>query len=388
MPFAMVTSAHNRGLPLKVLEIHWAFAPTTGGVESHLADLARLLVHDGCEVTVLTGEPQPLHDGRYEIITTQRLNLERIRNGPSYDGSMASDFFELLAEVVSRKSIDIIHGHNLHHFDAGPALAIERLRRRHDIGVHHTFHETWPDVLQAQPVYRHWQGNYAVSRFVQRQCSEWIGFEPELMPLGVDTQLFHVDRPCFDNVGRAVVLHPARLLPWKGVDIALRMLRKLLDRGQDVCLAMTDTQRIVDWNSELHEYRARIMALIAELRLGDRVRFVQASYREMPRVYELADIVVYPTRAEEPLGLVPLEAMSCGRPVVASLSGGIAETVVDGRTGYVVPKDDVEALADRVDRLLRAPALARGLGTEGRRWVEEHFDGRRYAKALQQRFHR
>jgi glycosyltransferase involved in cell wall biosynthesis len=106
----------------------------------------------------------------------------------------------------------------------------------------------------------------------------------------------------------------------------------------------------------------------------------------MPQLYKAADVVVYPTVGEEPYGLVPLEAMSCARPVVASRSGGIAETVIDGITGYIVARGDVDAMADRVGRLLREPALARRLGNAGRRHVEQHFDARKYVGRLIDRY--
>jgi len=164
------------------------------------------------------------------------------------------------------------------------------------------------------------------------------------------------------------------------------MLRILVDRGQEAVLVITASQRIADWNRELADYRALILALVHELDLGSRIRFVDASYEEMPRLYADADVVVYPTIGEEPYGLVPLEAMSSGRPVVASLSGGIAETVVDGITGFTVARGDATELADRVGLLLSSPSLARRLATAGRKHVLKHFDADAYVAALLQHF--
>ena len=106
----------------------------------------------------------------------------------------------------------------------------------------------------------------------------------------------------------------------------------------------------------------------------------------MPGLYAAADIVVYPTVGEEPYGLVPVEAMSCARPVVASRSGGITETILDGVTGFIVPRNDIEALTDRVARLVTDRRLARRLGNSGRRHVEEHFNGRTYVRRLMHRY--
>jgi glycosyltransferase involved in cell wall biosynthesis len=231
-----------------------------------------------------------------------------------------------------------------------------------------------------------WHGNYAPSQFVRRKCEKLLGFTPELFPLAIDLSLFACGTARFDPKSTPIILHPARLLPWKGVHITVQMLRKLHNQGLASELVLTDTQRIADWNRELESYRADIIALIASLGLEKSVRFCRASYADMPQLYATADVVVYPTVGEEPYGLVPLEAMSCARPVVASRSGGIAETVIDGITGYVVARGDVDAMADRVCRLLRDPALARRLGKAGRRHVEQHFDARKYVGRLIDRY--
>src|SRR5262249_46374545 len=141
-----------------------------------------------------------------------------------------------------------------------------------------------------------------------------------------------------------------------------------------------------DWNDELVRYRAFIRTLIDELDLGSRIRLIGAAYADMPRLYADADVVIYPTIGEERYGLVPLEAMSCGRPIVASLSGGICETVVDGVTGFTVPPGDVAQLADRVGLLLSSPELARRTGLAGREHVMQGFDAAAYADTLLRRF--
>ena len=133
---------------------------------------------------------------------------------------------------------------------------------------------------------------------------------------------------------------------------------------------------------ELDKYRVEINELIVAKGLREQVEFISPRFDEMPALYNRADIVLYPTVADEPFGLVPLEAMSSERPIVASRCGGIAETVVDGVTGYTTDPGDVKALAARVVRLLRDPAAARAMGAAGRRHVRERFDLSAYGRAL------
>jgi glycosyltransferase involved in cell wall biosynthesis len=289
----------------------------------------------------------------------------------------------MLASVLADRDVTVVHGHDLHHFTPEPALVLSELRERLRFSLHHSFHETWPDVLADRPVYQSWDGNYAVSKFVQAGCARRIGFEPMLFPLAVDSEVFDTRRVAFSGHSTPVLLHPARLLPWKGVHFTLEMLALLKEQhGLQPRLLLTDTQRIADWDRELDSYRDRIQRLVVELDLADQVEFVRATYSDMPDLYDRADVVLYPTVADEPFGLVPLEAMSSRRPIVASLCGGIAETVVDGVTGFTVEPGDVSALTTRVAQLLEDPVAARVIGEAGRRHVQARFEIHDYVERL------
>jgi len=362
--------------------IHWAFPPTTGGVESHVADLARMLSLAGYSVTVITGESSPNRAPEYEIVTTRALNLEWLRSNPGDDDARFRYAFKELKQIICSRRLGLIHGHNLHHFADAPGLALEQLRRELSLRVYHTFHETWPDLLHRNPVYRNWNGNLAVSRFVQQQCHEQLGFRPTLLPLSIDLDRFHCSRLPFTSSAVTTIFHPARLLPWKGVHLSVKMAAHLRLRGYNVNLLLTDTQRIVDWNCELGAYRKTIEELVSRLDLREQVRFCTPCYAEMAALYNEADLVVYPTVGDEPYGLVPLEAMACGRPIVASRSGGIPETVVHSKTGYVVERDDLNSLTDAVAELLGDPQRAQLMGAAGRKHVENNFDAACYVAKL------
>ncbi len=365
--------------------VHWTWPPTTGGVETHIFDLAQFMVALGGRVTVFTGEPRPEQIEHGEVVHVPELELDRVRAEPSLRSPAAAGRYRAALEhALESRRVTVVHGHNLHHFSPGPALALDDLRVTRGLRLFHTFHETWPDVLASSPVYAGWDGNFAVSAHVQRQCGSLLGFVPMLGRLGVDTdRLKPVERP---TSGSVRVLHPARMLPWKGVHLSVAMLGLLRDRGIEAILVLTDTQRIADWNGELDAYRRQVVDLAMQLGVLERIEFVNPRIEDMPALYASADIVVYPTIGEEPYGLVPLEAMSCARPVVASRSGGISETVVDRVTGFLVERDDVVALADRVEALARDPGLRRRMGTAGRKLVEKEFDGRAYAAAMLARY--
>lgn len=104
--------------------------------------------------------------------------------------------------------------------------------------------------------------------------------------------------------------------------------------------------------------------------------------RDVEKFLAASDVVVQPSTWEEPLGRVPLEAMALGKPVVATAVGGIPEVVVDGVTGYLVPKGDPEALATRIIKLLSNSGLRRRFGEAGRRRICEQFNARNYASDI------
>lgn len=367
---------------LNVGLVHWAVPPTTGGVESHVADLALALTEFGCSVTIITGEPFPTPLTGVQIIYFPRLNLKHVLAEHLYSENLEISLEKEFSEVITQRQLQIVHGHNLHHFLAEPALVLDRLRQRLDFRLHHTFHETWPDVLHKHPIYRQWDANYAVSRFVQSECDRRIGFKPDLLPLGVDTKRFRAKQLTMTKRDEFVILHPARVLPWKGVHISVDMLAHLRKRGIKVRLIITDTQRIIDWNHHLVSYRQQILEQIKSKQLTDSVDFRSISYSDIHHLYEEADVIVYPTVGQEPYGLVPLEAMSMSRPIVGSRSGGITETIVEGKTGFLVEVGDSILLANRVEQLLKNPQLSQSMGQAGRQYILDNFDGREYSKHL------
>jgi glycosyltransferase involved in cell wall biosynthesis len=203
---------------------------------------------------------------------------------------------------------------------------------------------------------------------------------------GINVQTFapaNADPKWADKLGlrgRPVIIHPARMLPWKGVAYSVRAMREIVRQFPDALLIITDTEEIVDWIRELQGYKEEVVGLIRSLGLQEHIITQPFPYLELPWVYNYCDVVVYPTIGEEPFGLVPVEAMACGKPVVVSRSGGMVESVVDGQTGFIIEKRDAGALAEKVTLLLKDKALARKLGRAGRERAVEVFSRERMTR--------
>jgi D-inositol-3-phosphate glycosyltransferase len=205
---------------------------------------------------------------------------------------------------------------------------------------------------------------------------EHCGASPEqvsVVPCGVDTLRF---RPMKKERVRcklglpedeAVVLYVGRIEHLKGIDILIQAAARL---ETPVRLL------VVGGDSKDSERKETLVELASELGVEDRVTFLEAvPHADLPMYYNAADVCVVPSYYES-FGLVALESMACGVPVVASRVGGLRETVIDGRTGYLVPWRCPEPFAERLELLLSNEALRRKLGREARaaaerfRWSE------------------
>ena len=161
-----------------------------------------------------------------------------------------------------------------------------------------------------------------------------------------------------------MVVSAARLVGWKGIQVAIQAMAGLRKSGRCRSLLLGDG-----------EYRGRLEAQVRALGLEDIVTFVGAVSRaEIHRYYSLAAAGVFPSIGDEAFGISVVEAMACGVPVVATTSGGMPETVVDGETGFLVPPRDPGAIAGALAQLAADPARARGMGDKGRLRAVEHFD--------------
>nr|MBC8473838.1 glycosyltransferase family 4 protein [Candidatus Omnitrophota bacterium] len=94
---------------------------------------------------------------------------------------------------------------------------------------------------------------------------------------------------------------------------------------------------------------------------------------DMPKLYAVSDVCVYPSTASEPFGLTMLEALSSAKPMVVTETGGMPEIIKDGINGFVVPIRDFEALASRVIQLISNKELHDRLGYTGRQMVEQNY---------------
>jgi D-inositol-3-phosphate glycosyltransferase len=193
------------------------------------------------------------------------------------------------------------------------------------------------------------------------------------IPCGVDTDLFVPgDRAeARGRLGlddRPVLLWVGRLAPIKGLDTLLDAVARLRTTHVGVRLLIVGGD--ADEPSNGHE--ASLRQRIDRLGLNDAVRFIGPQPQSvLPLYYVASDVTVLPSYYES-FGMVALEAMACGSPVIASRVGGLVTTIRDGVTGFLVPDSDVAALGERIGNLLGDADLRWRIGREGVRWAAQH----------------
>jgi len=167
-----------------------------------------------------------------------------------------------------------------------------------------------------------------------------------------------------------VILTVGRLVSRKGHDLMILALPMVLKEHPDTCYLIVGSGPA----------KSAIEELSSQIGIRDRVIFLEnVEDANLPRIYNLCDLFVMPSRADlngcdvEGFGIVFLEANACGKPVIAGRSGGIADAVLEGRTGLLVSPDSPEALAEAVCRVLGNKEYAKRLGQQGRQRAVREF---------------
>ena len=204
---------------------------------------------------------------------------------------------------------------------------------------------------------------------VRREYPPAAGVPCPVLPYGVDVKAFHPGPAAARERYRLtpddrVVLTVQRLYPRKGV-------ATFLDAAALVLRDVPAARFVVVGDGP---ERPALERRAAELGLGARVTFTGAvPNAELPAVYAAADVFAFHT-LHEGLGIVLLEALASGCPVVTTAAGGTLDIVRDGETGLIVPPADAPAFARAVTRVLREPELAAALRGRARRSAETEFD--------------
>jgi glycosyltransferase involved in cell wall biosynthesis len=359
-----------------------------GGQNVHVAALASGLARRGHQVTVHTRQDRA---GVPSRVRADGYLVRRHLAGPPTDVpkddllQYVPALADRVREALSLDRPDVVHAHfwmsGLVSLQATAGTGIPVLQTFHALGSVKRREQGGADTSPASRI-DHERRLCRDVDLVVATCSDEIaelrllGLDPAratVIPCGVDTDLFHTGaRRDPDGPPRVLVL--GRLVARKGIGTAIEAVAQL--PGVELVVAGGPRPDALVADPMVAEMRL----LADRLGVGDRVRFVGSVEREqVPALVRDCDVVAA-VPWYEPFGIVPLEAMACGRPVVGTAVGGLLDTVVPGVTGELVPPRCPDALARALAGLLVDPARRAAYGVAARRRAVHLYDWRRVVR--------
>jgi glycosyltransferase involved in cell wall biosynthesis len=354
-----------------------------GGQNLHVAELSKALVAAGHDVTVYTR--QNARDQDPFVTTAQGYHVVHVPVGPPRPipkdellPHMAA-FTEFVDNHWRTAKPDVVHSH---FWMSGLVAAVAA--KRHGVPMTHTYHtlgivkRRHQGIADTSPSSR-----IGTERLIGRNATRIIATcadevnelsmmgvpkkRIEVVPSGVDCARFVPDGPKSAKKFAHRIVSVGRLVPRKGFAELVAVLPGLPDT-ELVIAGGPDRAGMAD-----DPEATRLRALAKRLGVARRVRLAgPVPHNRMPELLRSADVVAC-VPWYEPFGIVPLEAMACGVPVLATAVGGLTDTVVDGVTGVLVPPRRLGALTAALKSLLGDPVRRTFMGAAGRDRVESRY---------------
>jgi D-inositol-3-phosphate glycosyltransferase len=363
-----------------------------GGQNVHVAALSAALARLGAEVVVHTRRDDPALPPRVQA--APGVTVHHVDAGPAEpipkDELLPhmDEFAHRLRESFRADAPDVVHGHfwmsGLAALAAARPLGIPVVQTFHALGVVKRRHQGPRDTSPPTRLREETTVAREADRIVAT-CSDEV-FElvrmgadlrrVAVVPCGVDLELFRPEGPVAPRPSeRHRLLVVSRLVERKGIGNVITAMAELPEAELVVAGGPPAAELACD-----PEVR-RLTALAERLGVAGRVRLLgRVGRAELPALYRSADLVVC-VPWYEPFGIVPLEAMACGVPVVASAVGGLVDTVVDGVTGVHVPPRRPGLVAEAVAGLLADPERRAALGAAGARRARRRYGWDRIARS-------
>jgi len=341
------------------------------GAERHVFDLSGKLSKSGLKVEVINVLDKSKKSPKYKY----KKSIESIKKlGVKFHFVKAKNKFDIrpvkrIRDIINKIDPDIVHTH-MPYADMFGGMAAKLTGQAPVVSTrHHDYLTSWTDWLRFVSYYAvagiFLDALIAVSEHVASQAKSYEGWtesdvhvvhhgcRDQRIPRDTSRQevcsTHNIPESC------AIILSVGRLLKWKGHEYAVRALRHLSDANREIhwLIAGDGPQR------------DPLYSLASELGVSDSLHLL--GYRDdVPRLMSAADVFVHPSTTEA-FGIVLVEAMMQGTPIVGSRAGAVPEIVVNEDTGYLVEPADSKAISDAVYRLLEDPEEREEMGMAARK---------------------
>ena len=370
----------------------------TGGMNVYIRELSKELARQGIQVDIFTRSQQPTIPTVVDYQKGVRvIHLKAGCKSPSDKNHVwfhLPEFLHNMKQFIreEKSTYNLIHSHYWLSGWVGTALS-----SLYDIPLVHMFHtlgflkdEVTKPLgtaessirLKAEAQLLKNANHIVVSSNKEKDQMVRLGEVPpdkiSIVPCGVDTHLFKPSPPRkakrhLSLPDKRYILFAGRIDPIKGIDVLLKAIGIVKDHGDTadavrlLVIGGDGNHPLYPRNSEMH----KLKQLTARLGLNDMVTFLGPQNQELLAFfYAASEMCVLPSRYES-FGMVALEAMACGRPVIASHVGGLPSFIQDKATGFLVPGGNETLLAEKILTLFNDPSLRARMGKEAREKAKE-----------------
>lgn len=370
---------------MRICLVNALFHPFQGGIEKHIYELSRGLIRHGVDVTVvtskITGTPayEEIDGVRIHRVPCIEFKVPGLYPPPWIFSPL---FLYHLSQIDRLYDFDIIHLHNRFFPDFLWAGVYARLKNKlFMMTIHNSrpvgvslpvaFLGTFYDLFVGRLPFVMADRIISVSDWSKWDISKYF-IDVEKMTTvhnGIDTGAYcNADGNCIRKsmgVGdNPLILYVGRLVVQKGVDYLIEALPEVIRKHPRAMLLIAGSGN----RMELLKQKT------AEMGIEGHVHFTSTVSEDLLRqIYMACDIFVLPS-ITEPFGMVAIEAMACGKPVICTDSGGVTEIVRDGYNGFVVPIGDPGAISRHINMLLSDPSMKSRMGSNGIDLARSEFD--------------
>jgi phosphatidyl-myo-inositol alpha-mannosyltransferase len=334
-----------------------------GGVCRHISSLEYYFTRMGNVVKIIAPASSPVAGYGERFIA-----IGKPRPIPASDSiariTISLTLAKKVKEVLEKEKFDIIHLHE----PLVPTLCPTVLRLSKSVNIG-TFHATeskpsyrWAKPLLMSGLYKKWfrklDGRIAVSRPAMEYVNKYYPCSYDIIPNGIELDHFKPDlEPLAEFMdGKINLLFVGRMEKRKGLEYLLKAYRIIKPDCPDCRLIIVGPGT---------RSREKYEKLVAESELKDVVFAGNVDYKILPRYYKTADVFCAPATGRESFGIILLEAMATGTPVIASCISGYASVMTHEQEGLLVPPKQEVPLAQAIARLMKDPALRHQLGEKG-----------------------
>ncbi len=332
-----------------------------GGVVNHIMSLGNHLAQMGHEVKFIAPASSPIttlgdrfiHIGKPRAIPVSG-SVARVTISPWLSTK--------ITELLKKENFDIVHLHE----PLMPMLCttVLRMSRTANVGTFHAFDGKGYNITRpfGTILFKRWfsklDGHVAVSKPAKQFVNKYFPADYNIIPNGIDTQHFSPNVAPIDELcdGKLNILFVGRLEKRKGADYLLKAYQRVKHDIPNSRLI------IVGPGTKL---RDKYEKQVKKYDLKDVIFAGHTSHEELPRYYKTADVFCAPATGWESFGIVLLEAMAVGKPIVASDIDGYASILTHGAEGLLVPPKDDKSLAQALISLLNDEKLRQEMGAKG-----------------------